>query len=272
MLRYLATGIRQFGIYPMACTQRADWEFYAVLRGRVGILLSDGSKPQMKQLRMWVVPPGHTHGWVGDGPRKSTIAAFHFSTVPPPLDKIARERGYHWVDLTKAEAYRVGEIAEEVKQYYQRPTSLDPLHYQKAVLELSLLALKNEPIRALPASPDTARAKVEAALIWFSQHIAEQPKLEQVARGVHVSTSHLRRLFHQVRKQSPQSAFTQIKVEQAMELMARSNDKLGVIVSLCGFSSVVNFCRVFKAHTHMTPDAWRKTRLEPYTPPAVAAK
>jgi AraC-like DNA-binding protein len=267
MLRYLGTGIRQFGLFPLTCSHRMDWEFYAVVRGRIALLTPEGGKPQLKQHRMWVLPPQCSHGWTGDGPRKATIAAFHFSTVPPPLDKIAQERHYLYVDLNQAEAYRVMEIAEELGQCYQRPTSLDNLYHQKALLELTLMALKNEPVRVLPPSPDTARAKVEAALIWFAQHIAEQPKLEQVARGVHVSSSHLRRLFHRVRKVSPQTAFTQLRIEQAMELMSRSDDKLKVIADSCGFSSVVNFCRVFKAHTQKTPDFWRKTRLAPYQSP-----
>jgi transcriptional regulator GlxA family with amidase domain len=159
------------------------------------------------------------------------------------------------------------EIEEELREDYRQATTVSLLHFHKALLELSLIALKNTPVQKLPAGPDTAPAKVEAALAWFSDHLSEKPKLEQVARAVHVSASHLRRLFQHVSKQSPHAAFNRLKIERALQLLSTSEDKVEVIASLCGFSSGVNFCRMFKAQTGFTPDAWRKTRLAPYQQP-----
>ena len=94
--------------------------------------------------------------------------------------------------------------------------------------------------------------------------MAEQPKLDQIAQAVNVSVRHLRRLFWQARRESPQTAFTRLRLERAMGLLSLSNLKLDAIARQCGFSSSSDFCRVFKIHHHMSPDAWRKHRLPAY--------
>jgi AraC family transcriptional regulator len=248
-------------MYRIAPHQRVNWEFYAVVRGSIAPVLPGIEKMPLKSRHLWLFSPETAHGWRGDGSHKAHIVVFHFGFVPPPLDEVAGKNGYVSVNLTEHEAQRMIEMEEELRGYYQKLTSVGLLHFHKALLELSIIALKNVPVQSLPAQHDTASARVQAALAWFSEHVAEKPKLEEAARAVHVSASHLRRLFQQVRKQSPQAAFTQIKMDRAMEVLSESEDKLDVVAASCGFSSNVNFCRVFKAHNGFTPDAWRKTRL-----------
>jgi AraC-like DNA-binding protein len=267
MLRYLVTGSRRFGVYPMPPHQRANWEFYAVVRGSIAPVLPNAEKLALKSEHLWLFPPELSHGWRGDGPNKARVVAFHFGFVPPPLDDLARKNGYLSVELTDDEVERILELEEELRKYYHKWTSVNLLHFHKGLLELSLVALKDIPVQELPVPQDAAVSKVEAALAWYSEHAAERPKLDQAAAAVRVSKSHLRRLFWQVRKQSPQAAFTQVKVERAMELLSESGDKLEVVASLCGFSSGSNMGRVFKAQTGFTPEAWRKTRLGAYKEP-----
>jgi AraC family transcriptional regulator len=252
----------------MAPHLRANWEFYGVIHGAIAPVIPGGGELPLRSRHLWLFPPETCHGWRGNGMHKAQIVVFHFGFVPPPLDEFARMSGYMSIDLTAEEAQRMLEMEEELREYYRLSTSVNLLHFHKALLELSLIILKRAPVQKLAFRQDSAVAKVEAALTWFSEHLGENPKLEQAARAVHVSTSHLRRLFRQVRNQSPQAAFTHVKIERAMELLSQSEDKLDVVASLCGFSSGVNFCRVFKAQTGLTPDGWRKTRLGTYNEPA----
>jgi len=263
MLRYLGSGLRQFGIYPITHYARVSWEFYGVIRGSIAPILPGAEEFALKSQHLWLFPPGHSHGWTGDGTHNAQVIVFHFSFVPPPLDEIARRNGYMSVDLTGDEAQRLLEIEEGLREYYHQSTPVNLLHFHKALLDLSLLALKNEPVQKRASWKEDAAVKVEAALAWFSERLGENPNLEQAARAVHVSTSHLRRLFHQVRKESPQIAFTHVKIERAMGMLTESAYKSEVIASMCGFSSSANFCRVFKAQTGKTPAAWKKARLGP---------
>jgi len=56
-------------------------------------------------------------------------------------------------------------------------------------------------------------------------------------------------------------------MERVLQLLSESRDKIAVIAPLCGFSSEAILCRVFKAHTGLSPDAWRKSRLPRYMEP-----
>jgi hypothetical protein len=65
MLIYLGTGERRYGDNPLALQSRRAWEFQAVLKGKIGLSLPDGVQP-MRAHSLWISPPGHAHGWVGE--------------------------------------------------------------------------------------------------------------------------------------------------------------------------------------------------------------
>jgi AraC family transcriptional regulator len=272
MLRYLGAGVRRFGLYPMHVHQRDNWEFFAVLRGKCGPVLSETGPATLEQSHLWIFPPETAHGWKGDGASPSRIAVFHFGNVPPLLEKTARERGVLDCALSPAQARRVTEIEVELRAPYGSVTEKSLLFFEKALIELSLIALANVPSATDETGVDHPLQKVQACLAWYSEHMLEQPKLEQTARAVNVSVRHLRRLFWQARRESPQAAFTRVRLERAMGLLSLSNLKLDAIAEQCGFSSSSDFCRVFKTYHHVSPDAWRKRHLSAYEEPAATRK
>ena len=92
--------------------------------------------------------------------------------------------------------------------------------------------------------------------------MSRRPKLPEIARSVHLSVRHLRRLFTAVRGESPQKAFTTLRVERALELLAAQDDHLDDVAAACGFASTSDFCRVFRQHRGISPHAWRCRRLK----------
>src|ERR1039457_2589371 len=66
MVRHMVAGIRRFGVYPMYIHQRDNWEFFAVLRGKCGALLSETGPANLQQHHLWIFPPETAHGWKGD--------------------------------------------------------------------------------------------------------------------------------------------------------------------------------------------------------------
>jgi len=267
MLQHLAAGVRHFGKFPMYVHRRTNWEFFAVVRGQCGSVLPDVDRPESKKRHLWVFPPETAHGWAGQGAQSCAVAIFHFGTVPPLLEKVVRKRGWLEHALTSNEARRITELERELRPHYQSMTEKSGLVFERALLELSLLALTDEGVERAEPRRDAALRKVEAVLTWYNEHMAEQPKLELVAAAAHVSVRHLRRLFEQSRHETPQDAFTKLRLQRAMELLAESGQKLDVIAGKCGFSSASDFCRVFKAKHRVSPDAWRREKLPVYREP-----
>jgi len=272
MLRHMAVGIRRFGLYPMYVHQRDNWEFLCVLRGKCGAVLAEVQQPPLHQQCLWVFPPEVAHGWKGEGGSRCKIAVFHFANVPPLLEKIARERGYLECSLMPNQLRRLTEVYEELRVPYGSVTEKSLMLFDKALLELSLIALSETSFASDQTGVDYALEKVQECLTWYNDHMPDQPKLEQVAQAVNVSVRHLRRLFWQARRESPQAAFTRLRLERAMGLLSLSNLKLDAIARQCGFSSSSDFCRVFRAHRHVSPDAWRKRQLPTYEEPSPTRK
>jgi AraC family transcriptional regulator len=244
--------------------QRTNWEFFAVLRGRCVPAFPSTPVAEAKAPRLWVFPPECAHGWRGG---TSSVVVFHFGTVPPILEKAVRARGWLEHALKPAEVRQVQQLERRLRPHYRRMTGKSLLHFEAALLELSLLALPEESCAPTESRGDLALHRVEGVLIWYGEHMAEQPKLESVAAAAHLSVRHLRRLFWQARHETPQQAFTKLRLQRAMEMLSNSGEKLEAIAGKCGFSSASDFCRVFKAYHKVSPDAWRRERLPDYREP-----
>ncbi len=265
MLRYLGFGERRFGMYPMGVNQRINWEIYAVLEGRIAPVFSRGKRAELAGRRLWVFPPGMPHGWVGDGTHPASITVFHFGIVPQPLDDLVRKRGYLEVELTSAHAQYVGDLAQSLMPHFLTPTEVSPLHYEAALLDLSLLVLPMMMKNEVNTGSD-AQLKVERALAWARDNLAEKPRLETLAKVAGVSVSHMRRLFWTVRGQSPHKVLMAIKMQRALEVMSHSDKKLEAVAVECGFSCAIDFCRAFKGFFGTSPTIWRKIQLPTYNP------
>jgi AraC family transcriptional regulator len=272
MLRHMAVGIRRFGLYPMYVHQRDNWEFFAVLRGKCGAVLAETQQPPLRHHYLWVFPPETAHGWKGEGTSRCNIAVFHFGNVPPLLEKITRERGYLECELTPNQVRRLTDVLEELRVPYGSVTEKSLMLFDKALLELSLIALTETPFSSDQRGVDYALEKVQECITWYNEHMPDQPKLEHAAQAINISVRHLRRLFRQAGREGPLETFTRLRLERAMGLLSLSNLKLDDIARQCGFSGSSDFCRVFKAHRHLSPDAWRKKHLPAYEEPAATRK
>jgi AraC family transcriptional regulator len=88
--------------------------------------------------------------------------------------------------------------------------------------------------------------------------------MEEVAAAVHVSPSHLRRLFVTVLRQSPRTVFGNAQIEIAMRLLAGSDLKIESVAAEAGFASARDFSRVFSTRKGCSPSDWRR-RVRPAT-------
>jgi AraC family transcriptional regulator len=263
MLRYLGTGFRQFGLYPITPHPRLNWEFFAVVKGRCAAL-NPGEKPsRLVERTLWVSPPHSQHTWAGDGSRAAQVTVFHFGSVPVALERAVRERGRLVVPLTAPECQRLATLARQVQDDFHSPNELSQLVFQCLLLELSLLALRKLPHGRWPQNRDKADQIVAAATAWFTEHIGANPTIDEVARQVHVSPSTLRRYFQQAMRERPVRVFRRIQIEHGMRLMTETTHKLEIVAEQCGFTSTSDFCRAFKAHAKVSPNTWRRTLLAP---------
>lgn len=271
MLRYLGAGKRQFGLTPMYVHRRANWEFFAVVAGRCApVGVSD--QPVYRTRHLWLFPPDSAHGWAGLGASSCTVLVFHFGSVPPVLDRAARRAGFLEHHLTATQATHLRKLVAELQPYYRRVTEKGLLVFERARLELSLMMVGEGEEVEESVQADATLRKVEASLAWFAEHMPERPKIEAVARSVHVSVRHLRRIFQETRHESPHQAMVRLRIHRALELLAHTALKLDEVARACGFASSSDFCRVFQLHQRVSPGTWRRHMLKPYGESTAAAQ
>jgi AraC family transcriptional regulator len=271
MLRYLANGRIRWKT-SMRCNTRTNWEFYAVIDGRCGVVFQDGSRPQLREHTLWVFAPECPHAWTDDGHHTYHRISLHFCSVPYPVDEIVRQHG-GWLTrtLSVADITRLQTIAQQLEHHFCHPIVASPLHFQRGLMEVSLLLLDGQPRAAEPVTlTDVASFRVERALSWFTEHLARNPSVKEVADVIHVSPSHLRRLFAEVRQASPKELFRRVRLEKAHDLMGRTNLTLDEIAGHCGYASASHFCRDYKAAHHFTPSTWRRRLIDRFSRPLPA--
>lgn len=120
--------------------------------------------------------------------------------------------------------------------------------------------------------PDLAKPdyvdRVNRAVDYVTQHLAEPLPLEDVARAACFSPHHFHRIFRALMGETLGSFIKRIRLERAVYLLShRAGASLTAIALACGFSSSSDFSRSFRAHYGVAPrdfdvDGFRRSRRD----------
>jgi|GEM_PF-270250 len=272
MLRYLGLGERELGDCPMPPHPRVNWEFLVVIKGQIAPYTVDTDPLELKADTLWLFPPGVVHGWRGKPREKSEVVVVHFSTVPGVVERAFGDEPYLSVKVTPQERRQLARLGRSLKPHYWKPVMASELYAERALIDLSLILLKDHRDIHQPRPVGVHWSKVANAEAWLREHIGESPSIVDAARVVGLSPSQLRRIFWKVKKKSPKQIVDKIRFDKAMHLMAESDAKLSKIADESGFSSATNFCRAFKSFVGKTPTTWRREIYVQYHRPGGSKK
>jgi AraC-like DNA-binding protein len=271
MLRYLGLGKRQLGDHPMPPHARLNWEFLAVVRGKLAPFESHPKNAKLVEKRCWLFPPGVVHGWVGEKGETCDVIVLHFSSLERSIEQVASSRRMLETRLSRADLKQLTAMVPALKRHYWRPTVESELHAQRALADLCLLMIRDYPERSAPHVSGGSYSRVVKAEEWLRANLQANPAVKDAAQHVGLSTSQLCRLFSQVRKETPQDYLNRIKLDRVMELLGHTNAKLEKVAIECGFSNASNLCRAFKAAKGRSPTEWRLETYIQYRPPPKGA-
>jgi AraC-like DNA-binding protein len=257
MLRYLLSGPRNYKTFPDVLAKRLNWEFFAVIKGSLRPDFTDQRIKSPKNSNFWIIPPGIEYIWHAET-EICQRAVLHFAYTPGILAEEIKDKGIIALQLSKPELRRVQAIARRLMEHFRKPNQFSTLAIEHAVIELTMLGLKDVKLRPQSTLVNLNHERVERAIAWYSEHMHSQPSLEQVAATVHISPSHMRKLFYETMQSSPKTVFIEIKLQRVCDLLAMTSMTLDQIAYQCGFRNAVDLCRVFKKMRKISPGAWRK--------------
>jgi len=270
-LLYRNQGQRRFGLRPISPYPRKAWEFQFVTEGRCSILIREDDVTREEPLvgpALLVTGPDCVHGWGGRPSDVCQAMIFHFDDMDFTVRTLLGSRGYRRLRFSPDELpmlqalydrcnearKTIGTAPPEAKK---RAGFFEPLIYSIVANELALFFLRHIPKAELGPAPNFAESKVAEALGWYEVNLIRSPSAADVAQAVHVSLTHLRRLFHKIRGASPQTIFTQIQFERVKWLMRDSSLTLHQIGESSGFGSASAFSRAFKMEFGVSPKSYR---------------
>ena len=103
-----------------------------------------------------------------------------------------------------------------------------------------------------------ARAKLQPALEWMSQHASESTSLGKLAKITHLSVTHFRRLFYEAFKETPAKYALRLRLNKARDMLENTDFTVTAIGLELGFYDQSHFVKAFRAIYKMTPTAYRK--------------
>ena len=99
--------------------------------------------------------------------------------------------------------------------------------------------------------------QVMDAIDYIYVHILERITVDQLAEAIFVSPAYLSRIFKKEMGVSVSEYIRRRKLDRAMNMLRFTDDELADIANQLAFSSQSHFIQQFRAHTGMTPKAFR---------------
>lgn len=99
---------------------------------------------------------------------------------------------------------------------------------------------------------------VNEALSWMQRNYASQKNLSDMCLELGVTLPHLTRQFHKEQGLTPEKYLMNLKLQQAVNLLANTTWKVHKIAAACGFSCGNYFTKVFHRRFHMAPTEYRE--------------
>lgn len=100
-------------------------------------------------------------------------------------------------------------------------------------------------------------ALLQAALAYMRENLHLDISRDQAARAAHMSPAHFSRLFKREMRESFTDMLNRLRVDQAAELLARTDQSLCMIALDCGFKDQSYFTKVFRKYMRKTPREYR---------------
>jgi AraC-like DNA-binding protein len=256
-LAYISWGVRTYGEKPVLPRLRERWEFQFIFEGKARPTEVECSLPEEGRSRFYVSHPRSPHGWTDEKGGVSEVFVVQYLEVPDELAGQVGPAKPIVVELDEAAVERMVRRGEEARRAVAAGDVQGSLFFQRLLMELTTLALSRAVDQARKVD---ATDKVARAMNWFEENVAGVPTVEEAARAAGVSAAHLRRLFAEAGRPSPQAELARLRMDAAKRCL-RDGWTQKAVAELLGFSEPSAFARAFRDYEGVPPGAWREKQV-----------
>lgn len=108
----------------------------------------------------------------------------------------------------------------------------------------------------------SSQARLQLMIQYISSNYQRNISLDDIAACAQISKSAALKLFQKYLQTTPVNFLINYRLNEAAQLLSKTEKKVNAISSETGFHNVDYFCRLFKKHYQLTPTQYRKKKLE----------
>jgi AraC family transcriptional regulator len=156
----------------------------------------------------------------------------------------------------------VGYLLAEMGREAEQAGPLGQLYADLLAMGVGSLLLRRyaaDAIAAPMAKGGLSLNQLRRVMEFMDEHLAEDLRLEQIARELNLSAFHFAHEFRNSTGTTPYQYLLNQRMERAKGLLQSTAFSVQSIGELAGFRSPVNFVRAFRERIGITPAQWRKS-------------
>ncbi len=148
------------------------------------------------------------------------------------------------------------ELAESARFFFRRGSRV--LSSERGMGMAHLLLSYVE--RAGERDETAADGYVKRTEEYIEAHLADSIQVDAMAEEMGISRGYLRNIFFEVHGMSPREYLTRARIRRAEELLRDGERSVTEVAAQVGYGDVLQFSRIFKKHTGLSPSAYREAR------------
>lgn len=107
-------------------------------------------------------------------------------------------------------------------------------------------------------SQDKRESLLDEVRLHVLQNLKQPIEIEQLAQRYSMSRSHFSHHFKRITGLAPSQFITQVRLEEATQLLMHTTHTLEIIADETGFANANHFCKVFRRHFYLSPGEFRR--------------
>lgn len=249
-LQYLGWGKRRFSTSPIPVSLHHGWVYILVLHGRP-ILRMVHASLDTQPGQMLIIGPDCASGWKGemnDGLADLLIWVWH---GPPRCAELRpASDDYATFNVDGAVTHLLRQIHASCRREVGKPDAFTSVALDACRSRIDVALARA--LRPSAAAPEPAM-RLEFALRWLAQNIAERRPVAALSDYLQVSPVTLNRLFKTHLMESVASYYTRTRMDQARRLLESGQVTIKEAAYMFGYGHANDFSRAFAKFTGHNP-------------------
>ncbi|RMD76370.1 MAG: helix-turn-helix domain-containing protein [Lentisphaerae bacterium] len=241
------------------------WTLWCLRKGRLKVSLLEGNSSRKISDQVVFSAPSlillHPHIPVKVDALQSTQETHvYFEPRPDWIGFLQWGEAFQGCQAIVLESYSqiILDVATEIVHYYRRD---DTTHRALALNALERLFLLVDRINPNTSSLWDWDDRIKAALRYLDHNLDHLLHVEEIARAVGMSPSHLAHLFKAQTGYSPIRLHLLLRIEKAKQLLLTTNRKVRDIAAEIGFVNPYHFSTCFRSVVGKSPVNYRKNPM-----------